>query len=103
MGARKRTVYVTVGGQTFAPDEEISADLAKTIDNPKVWGDTDTAADDDDTDVPYAKRKKADLEALVAERNAQRGEDDQIVVGGTGKVSDLADALDADDAAQSES
>lgn len=52
--------------------------------------------------TPYAKRKKSDLEALVAERNEGRDEDDLIEVEGKGTVADLAAALDADDAAQAD-
>lgn len=53
---------------------------------------------DADKEKPYAKRKKGELEALVAERNEGREDDDLIVVEGKGTVADLAAALEADDA-----
>lgn len=59
--------------------------------------DADDAADDEVK--PYSKWRKGDLEAEVTARNEGRDDADQIVVGGTGKVADLAAALDADDAA----
>lgn len=46
--------------------------------------------------VPYAKRRKSDLETEIATRNTGRDEADQIVT--TGTVAELAAALDADDA-----
>jgi hypothetical protein len=77
----------------------------KAIKNPKAWDDFDPDAEGDDSGdgsdepTPYAKWLKADLEAEVAKRNEARDDDDQIEVGGTGTVKDLAAALDADDAA----
>lgn len=50
-----------------------------------------------DTDKPYSKWLKADLETEVARRNAERAEDDQLDTG-AGTVADLAAALTADDA-----
>lgn len=77
----------------------------KAIQNPKAWDDYDPDAEGDTSGAgagepkPYDKWLKADLEAEVAKRNEARDADDQIEVGGTGKVADLAAALDADDAA----
>ena len=45
-GAKRRTVNVTVGGQTFAPDDKIPADLEKLIDNPKVYAEPESAPAD---------------------------------------------------------
>lgn len=52
---------------------------------------------------PYAKWRKADLEAEVENRNTDpaRADANMIVVEGKGTVADLAAALDADDAARS--
>lgn len=52
---------------------------------------------------PYAKWRKADLEAEVENRNTDPGRSDAnlIVVEGRGTRADLAAALDADDAARS--
>lgn len=61
---------------------------------------SDEDGGDDEKFVPYAKRLKANLQAEVESRNEDRDDDDLIVVGGTGKVADLAAALEADDAAQ---
>lgn len=55
------------------------------------------AAEAETATVPYAKQKKADLEAEVARRNAARDEDSQITVEGKGTVADLVAALEADD------
>jgi hypothetical protein len=102
--------YVTVEDEhgdekTFGPDDTVPAWAAKKITNRSAWAGSDT--DDADADssgggaddpVPYAKRKKADLEAEVAERNEGRDDADKIEVGGNGTVKDLAAALDADDA-----
>lgn len=109
MGGRKLAVYTTAvndAGEmvTFPAGTVVSEKVAEGITNPKAWGDdSDAEGVGGEAVVPYAKRKKGELEALVAERNADRDEADQIVVGGTGKVSDLAEALDADDAASAES
>lgn len=54
---------------------------------------------DDGAEKPYAKRKKPELEKLVAERNEGREGEALIVVEGKGTVADLAAALDADDVA----
>lgn len=58
---------------------------------------------DEEEVPPYEEWDKADLEGEVARRNEDRGEDEQIVVTGTGKSgnvlkSDLVAALEADDA-----
>jgi hypothetical protein len=71
-----------------------------------VWEDADAdAADSGDdgqgdggSDV-YDQLKKADLQAEVDRRNAERDEDHQVVVEGKGNVPDLIEALRADDQA----
>lgn len=98
MAARKLAAYVHVGGSVFAPGDRPEKEYADQITNPKAWGEVDDG-DAPEEDVPYAKRKKADLEDLVAERNATRPEADALDVG-NGTVKELAAALDADDAAQ---
>lgn len=101
MGALEYTVWVKSEGSdiidtSFGPDsaeipdwalEQIGAHAFEGGEKPEPQ-----AA------VPYAKRKKADLEAEVAKRNEGRDDDDLVVVEGTGKVADLAAALEADDA-----
>jgi hypothetical protein len=101
--------------------ESIPDSVRKQITNPSAWVQDDDAVTGDDDGLPpdvvaarqqargsdgdgdepkpYAKWLKADLEAEVAKRNEARDADDQIEVGGTGKVKDLAAALVADDAA----
>lgn len=97
MAAAKRpTVYVTVGGQTFAPGDEIPADLAKLIDNPKVWETGD--AGDPDEPKAIGDMNKAELEAELAARNAKRPEAEALAVSGT--KAELLAVLEADDAAQ---
>lgn len=105
----------------FGPDDALPAWAAKKITNPSAWdgdevpaavakasasaadsgsqGAVDSGSGDSDT-KPYAKWKKADLEAEVARRNEGRDDDDVIEVEGAGTVADLAAALDGDDAAQ---
>lgn len=100
MAGKTLAVNVWVGDQLFLAGDSPEKKFADQITNPNAWGGDSVDESDDDTEVPYAKRKKADLEALVAERNADREDAAQIVVGGTGKVSDLAEALEADDKAQ---
>lgn len=46
---------------------------------------------------PYLERRKAELEAEVSKRNADRDEGDQIVVASPGNKPELAAALEADD------
>ena len=66
-----------------------------------VSANDEAQGDGDETEVkPYAKWKKADLEAEVESRNTDRADYEQIVIGGKGTVPDLAEALDADDEAQ---
>ena len=57
---------------------------------------TKTDENGDPDPAPYAKRKKGDLEAEIAARNVGRSEDTLLPT--TGSVSELASALDADDA-----
>lgn len=104
----------------FGPDDDVPAWAVKKITNDSAWADgkapkSDSAkseksdkskassSDSDGEPVPYAKRKKADLEAEVAKRNEGRADDDVIVVEGKGTVADLAAALEGDDAAQADS
>ncbi len=37
-GAKKLAGFVTVNGTTYGPDDDLPADVAKQIDNPKAWG-----------------------------------------------------------------
>jgi hypothetical protein len=96
----------------FGPEDTVPNWAAKKITNDSAWvdgeadsgsGDTSEESGVGDEPVPYAKRKKADLEAEVASRNEGREDDDLIVVEGKGTVADLAAALEADDAAQADS
>lgn len=93
-GGKKPAVFVTVGGQTFAPGSEIPADLAKLIDNPKVWEGEPEPAEP----KAIADMSKAELEAEVAARNAQRPEAEAL--DGSGTKAELLAVLEADDAAQ---
>ncbi len=43
MAARKAAAYVTVGGITYAPGDEVPADLVDLVDNPAAWeGDSES-------------------------------------------------------------
>lgn len=37
MAARKAARYVTVGETTYAPGDEVPAEVVKLIDNPAAW------------------------------------------------------------------
>lgn len=98
--ARVLNTHVMVDGQVYepgTPESDIKGADTVTAD---VWD--GEAGEADGGAKPYAKWVKADLEALVAERNKDRDEADHIVVGGNGTVKDLAAALDADDAASND-
>lgn len=95
---------------TFGPDDSVPVWAAKKITNPSAWAHGDDTAstpdpdpdEPDESEDPYKGLLKADLEAEVEKRNEDRDTDDEIAVGGTGKVADLLEALRADDAAQAE-
>jgi hypothetical protein len=112
--ARELAVNTTVGGDTFPAGTKVgdvvngvkfTAEIAKSVTNPKAWG-GDVPAEDDATDTkseaaaesPWAKVAKKDLLAEVEKRNAER-EDDAKIAPASDKVDDLRAALDADDAA----
>lgn len=109
----------------FGPDDALPAWAAKKITNPSAWegGNVPTAvantpatsvvpvsgspdngpgADPESTKRPYAKWVKADLQAEVDRRNADRESGDLIEVEGKGTAADLAAALEGDDAAQAD-
>lgn len=44
MTGRKLAGYVTVAGQTYGPDDDLPAEVAKQIDNPKAWAEEKPAA-----------------------------------------------------------
>lgn len=79
----------------FAEGDDVPAWAAKQMGD-HCFDDSDS----NEEDLPYAKQGKPDLEKAVADRNANRGPDDQIEVGGNGTKADLIAALEADDAAQ---
>lgn len=95
--ARKAAVHLTVGSVTYAPGDEVPAEVADLVDAPGVFGDADESGEDADDSVLYGAFSKGDLEAEVARRNEGRDEADLIVVGGRGNKSDLIAALEADD------
>lgn len=100
--ARKLAVNVTALNEdgeytTFLAGTEVSAKVAKGIDNPKAWGGVDETADEPITG-DYGDRKAAELQAEVDRRNATRPEADGIEVDGKTKAA-LVAALEADDTA----
>ena len=102
----KETVWVKgedgVNYVAFGPDSEELPDWAAEQIGDHAFEDGQRPDSSGDGD-PYKGVLKADLEDEVAKRNAERSEDDQIEVGGTGKVSDLLKALKADDKAHADS
>lgn len=104
MAARKLAVNVTAleDGEykTFLAGTEVSAAVAKGIDNPKAWGEASDEASDGPITGDYADRKVAELQAEVDRRNAARPEADALVVEGKAKAGFVA-VLEADDTANS--
>lgn len=45
-GSKKAGRYFTVGETTYAPGDEVPADVVKLVDNPVVWEAEDDASDD---------------------------------------------------------
>lgn len=102
---RKLNTHVLVGSTIYEPGTD-EADIDGTITADGVWdGDAPAPVVEEDDAAPgYGKRTVEDLTAEVELRNADRGEDDQIAVTGTGKdgnvrKADLVAALEADDQA----
>ncbi len=48
MAGKKLNTYVHVDGAQYGPDDDVPAEVAKKIDNPDVWGESDAT----DPDVP---------------------------------------------------
>lgn len=84
----------------FGPDSEEIPDwaLEQMGDHCFVDGERPDAAGSEG----YGGLKKAQLEKLVEDRNADREDDDKVVVEGKGTVADLRAALEADDVAQAD-
>lgn len=116
MSGRKRlTSFVHVAGRVYGPDDDVPADVAKLITNPKAWGEAaadtieaepepDGRSDGEETTgqvVGYSESTVKELRAEIDARNTDRDEDDQIVPDGKNKP-DLVAALQADDEAASE-
>lgn len=100
--ARVLAKYVTVGGVTYPPGP-VSDDVAAQITATTVWADDAAQSESDDSgDAGYSKLKVADLKAEIADRNADREDEDKILITAQAKHADLVAALEADDAAQSE-
>ena len=48
MAGKKRYTYVTVDGVTYGPDDDMPAEAAKMVTNPKVFEDPNAGSDDAD-------------------------------------------------------
>lgn len=60
MGAKKAVRYLTVGETTYAPGDEVPADVVELVDNPEAWVNPDAEADEDDeADEKPAKKAAA--------------------------------------------
>lgn len=104
--AKRLASFVYVDGKAYGPDDDIPAEVAKAITNPKAWADDAAQSESGDSGEPdqgYSKLKVADLKAEIAARNADRGDEAKILITAQAKHDDLVAALEADDAAQSES
>lgn len=72
MGGRKLATYVHVDGQVFGPDDNVPADVAEKITNPKAWAEApaDAPADDGGTattvSVPPRSGKGSGVDAWTA-------------------------------------
>jgi hypothetical protein len=94
--------YQTYANETEKPDAD--SNDAEVEAAAKANAPLDGEPSDDDGDVePYEEWSVIDLEKEVATRNADRAEDDKIVVDGTGSngnvvKADLVKALENDDA-----
>lgn len=53
MAARKSVRYLTVGETTYAPGDEVPADVVELVDHPDAW--VDPADEDDDADDQPSK------------------------------------------------
>lgn len=104
MAARKLSTNVNVGGVWYGPDypdAKLSADDAKSIDNPKVWESADEGGDarallpGQEDASSYVGVSAADLRSEIKRRNADRDDADKIEA--KGSQEDLAAALLADD------
>lgn len=58
--AKKLATYVHVNGNVYGPDDDLSADVAKAITNPKAWGEKPTS---DDGSEPPRTGKGSGVEA----------------------------------------
>ncbi len=45
MAGKKLNTYVHVDGVQYGPDDDVPADVAKKIENPDVWGESDGATE----------------------------------------------------------
>lgn len=77
---------------TFMAGTTVSAKVAEGITNPKAWGDGDESSEP----KAVADMGKAELQAEVDRRNAERPEAEAVQVEGKGTVADLRKALEAD-------
>lgn len=85
--AKKAAVYVTVGGVTYAPGEEVPAEAAGDVNAPGVF--------EGEGGSRYDEMKVADLRSEIESRNAGRDESARVPAEGT--KADLVAALQADD------
>ena len=86
---RKLATYVRVDGTAYGPNDDVPADVAKQITNPKAWADGSADSDDaGDGAKSYSSMNKGELEAEIAERGLDA----------SGTKPELIAALEADDA-----
>lgn len=97
MSKRKLATYVHVNGTVYGPDDDVPADVAKEITNPKAWADG-AASEEPTGPKAVADMNGNELKDEIARRNEGRDEESQIKPASK-KKDDLLAALVADDAA----
>lgn len=96
--ARKLATYVHIDGVAYGPNDDVPADVAKKITNPKAWADgKGSKADGDAPPASIDDMNAKELKAEIDRRN--EGRDDDAKLSKSGKNADLLAALKADDAA----
>jgi hypothetical protein len=99
MSKRKLAAYVHVDGTVYGPGDDVPADVAKQITNPKAWGEGSDDDGDGDDGPSYKSMKVDELKAEIDQRNTDR--DDDAKLSTEGNKADLVKVLTDDDASAS--
>jgi hypothetical protein len=72
MAGRKLAGYVHVGGMLYGPDDDVPADVAKKITNPKAWeGGTAASPAEEAVDGAAAPAKKSAAKKAPSSKTEQ--------------------------------